>query len=213
MTLVTATAVSGDAVAAFAVNGLEAQAVAIVRPDGHIEGSCPVWRLIVPTSAVGANQVHLDLFNATGSGVTLRVLSAFAYARNDVAITGTLGVEVALTRTSAVGTGGTTVAADATALTTGSLTRFDPAAANLDANITARVRPTGGATAGALIGTRFVFTEETNAATALAGIQGAEFVRNEGAKVLVPQGTGLRFVQGAIASVGTLAFEITFELI
>jgi hypothetical protein len=132
--------------------------------------------------------------------------------RNDVAVTGVVGAEVALTRTTSVGTGGVVVNQDTTVLTAPSLSRFNPNDEPLPSSVTARVAPTGGAGAGALLGTRYLFTEETNAGTALGGIQGAEYVRNNGADVRVPMGTGLRFVQGTVASVGTLAFEMTFEL-
>jgi len=58
-----------------------------------------------------------------------------------------------------------------------------------------------------------VFTEETNAASALAAAQGADIIRNEGAKLIVRENSGIRVVQGAVASVGTVAVEINFALI
>jgi len=57
-----------------------------------------------------------------------------------------------------------------------------------------------------------VFTEETSAPSGIAGTLGAEFVRNEGADLIVRENSGLRFVQGTVASVGNLSFEITFEV-
>jgi hypothetical protein len=184
----------------------------LALPDGHISGSLPQYRMICPSQAVGANKVFVDLFNATGSGVSLRVLSAYCYVDNDTAVTGTLGVEVNLTRTTAVGTGGTAATADGTSLTAITISKMDTANAALSANITARSSPTGGATAGALVGQRWVFTEETSAPSGIAGTLGAEFVRNEGADLIVRENTGLRFVQGSVASVGSLSFEITFEV-
>lgn len=209
---VTVTPGTGATIATHLAGGKEHQVVMLANPDGHLVNSNPVYRLIVPTSAVGASKVHCDLFNATGSGLTLKVLSAYCFVRSDVAVTGTVGVEVALTRTTAVGTGGTAATLNGTALTAATISALDTNNPALNANITARVAPTGGATAGALIGARHVFTEETNAATAIAGTIGAEFVRNEGAELIVRENTGLRFVQGTVASVGTLTFEITFEV-
>ena len=203
---------SGATVATQLVSAKEYQIVMLAYPDGHLTGSLPQYRMICPAQAVGANKVFLDLFNATGSGGTLRVLSAYCFVDNDTAVTGTLGVEISLTRTTAVGTGGTTATTNGTALTAITLSTMDTANAALSANITARSSPTGGATAGALIGQRWVFTEETNASSGIAGVLGAEFVRNEGADLIVRENTGLRFVQGAVASVGNLAFEITFEV-
>lgn len=210
---ITVTPGSGATIATHLAGGKEHQVVMIAEADGQLRGSNPVYRLIVPGSAVGANKVHCDIFNATGSGVTMRVLSALCYADIDTAVTGTVGVEVSLTRTTAVGTGGTAATNDGTSLTAPAISRLDTNYATLNANITARSQTAGGATAGAVLGTRFLFTEETNAGAALAGLVGAEFVRNEGAEVYVRENTGLRFVQGAVASVGTLTFEITFEVI
>jgi hypothetical protein len=203
---------SGATVATQLVSAKEYQIVMLAYPDGHLTGSLPQYRMICPAQAVGANKVFLDLFNATGSGGTLRVLSAYCFVDNDTAVTGTLGVEISLTRTTAVGTGGTTATTNGTALTAITLSTMDTASAALSANVTARSSPTGGATAGALIGQRWMFTEETNASSGIAGVLGAEFVRNEGADLIVRENSGLRFVQGTVASVGNLSFEITFEV-
>lgn len=203
---------TGATVATQLVSSKEYQVVMLAMPDGHINGSLPQYRMICPSQAVGASKVFVDLFNATGSGVAIRVLSAYCYVDNDTAVTGTLGVEVNLTRTTAVGTGGTAATADSTSLTAITLSKMDTAAAALSANITARSAPAGGATAGALIGQRWVFTEETSAPSGIAGTLGAEFIRNEGADLIVRENTGLRFVQGTVASVGNLSFEITFEV-
>jgi len=203
---------SGATVATQLVSSKEYQVVMLALPDGHLSGSLPQYRMICPAQAVGANKVFLDLFNATGSGGTLRILSAFCYVDNDTAVTGTLGVEISLTRTTAVGTGGTAATLDGTSLTAITISEMDTNNPALNANITARSSPTGGATAGALLSQRWVFTEETSAPSGIAGTLGAEFVRNEGADVIVRENSGLRFVQGTVASVGNLAFEITFEV-
>ena len=209
---VTVTPGTGATIATQLVNSKEHQVVMLAMPDGHISGSLPQYRLICPSQAVGASKVFLDLFNATGSGVSLRILSAFCYVDNDTAVVGTLGVEVDLTRTTAVGTGGTAAVADGTSLTAITISKMDTNNPALSANITARSAPTGGATAGALLGQRWVFTEETAAPSGIAGTLGAEFIRNEGADLIVRENTGLRFVQGTVASVGNLSFEITFEV-
>ena len=204
---------SGATIATHLVNSKEYQVVMVADGDGHLKGTNPVYRLIIPSQAVGANKVFCDIFNATGSGVSMKVLSAFCYVDNDTAVTGTLGVEVALTRTSAVGTGGTAATNDSTSLTAPTIARLDTNYATLNTSITARSAPTAGATAGALLGTRWVFTEETSAPSGIAGTLGAEFIRNEGAELWVRENTGLRFVQGAVASVGNVSFEIAFEVI
>jgi hypothetical protein len=216
----------GDVVAADDIGGVKFQRVKVAfgndgsASDASLTNPLPVqdveetavFRLTVPSAAVGANKVYFDLFNATGSGSTLRVRSVFAFVDSDTAVTGTLGVELNLTRTTAVGTGGTAATTEGTSLTAATFSKFDPDMANLSASITSRLGPTGGATAGAVLGRRWVFTEETNAASALGGLIGAEFIRVGGNDVLVPQNTGLRIVQGAIASVGSVGFEVNFSL-
>lgn len=203
---------TGATVATQLVSAKEYQVVMVAMPDGHLTGSLPQYRLICPSQAVGANKVFLDLFNATGSGVSIRVLSAYCFSDSDTAVTGTLGVEVNLTRTTAVGTGGTAATLDGTSLTAITISEMDTNNPALSANITARSSPTGGATAGALLGQRWIFTEETSAPSGIAGTLGAEFIRNEGADLIVRENSGLRFVQGSVASVGNLSFEITFEV-
>lgn len=202
---------SGATVATHLAASKEHQVVMVADADGHIQKTNPVYRLIVPASAVGANKVHADIFNATGSGLVLKVLSAKVLPDIDTAVTGVVSAEVALTRTTAVGTGGTAATLDSTSLTAPTIVELDTSNPALHANITARAAPAGGATAGALLGLRHVFTEETNAGAALAALLGAEFVTC--GPVIVREGQGLRFVQGAVASVGTLNFEITFETV
>lgn len=204
---------SGTAIATQLVNGKEYQVVMLAGDDGQIEGSNPRYRAIFPSQAVGANKVYCDLFNATGSGKIMKILSVFAYTDNDTAVTGTLGVEIALTRTTAVGTGGTAATNDGTVLTAATITRMDTSDAVVPAQVTARQTPAGGATAGAWLGSRWLFTEETNAASAIAGTAGAELIRNDGSRVIVRENSGVRVVQGAVASVGNISVEINFALV
>lgn len=63
--------------------------------------------------------------------------------------------------------------------------------------------PTGGATAGAVICNRQIFTEETNA----ADYEPVEFLPT---LLEVGEGTGIRIVQGAVASVGNIGFQVAF---
>ena len=204
---------TGATIATQLVNGKEYQVVCIADETGQIEGSNARYRVVIPSQAVGANKVLCDLFNATGSGKIMEVLSVFVYPDIDTAVTGVVGLEVALTRTTAVGTGGTAATNDSASLTAPTISRFDTDDAVVPTQVTARLAPTGGATAGAYLGSRWVFTEETNAASALAAAQGADIIRNEGAKLIVRENSGIRVVQGAVASVGTVAVEINYALI
>lgn len=202
---------SGTTIATHLVASKEHQVVMIADPDGQLQKSNPVYELMVIGSAVGANKVHLDLFNADPA-ILVKVVSVKVRPDIDTAVTGVVGVEIVLTRTTAVGTGGTAATADSTSLTAPTIAKMDTNSAALDADITARAAPTGGATAGALLGIRHVFTEETNAGAALAAFLGAEFVSPD-YPVILRQNQGLRLVQGAVASVGTLNFEIIFETV
>ncbi len=170
-------------------------------PDGDL------YHLFVPYQAVGANLVYFDLFNnhATKS---LQIDSVLPIPAGDVAVTGALSVELYLTRTTAVGTGGTVDAKESTALTvTPGINKINSASANCPATVTARLTPSGGATAGAVLGLRSVFTEETNAAA-----YDIKDLVIEGASIVVPPATGIRVVQGSVASVGNIAFCVLFSL-
>lgn len=210
---ITVTPGTGATVATHLVNGKEYQVVMVAGSDGHIKASTPAYRLSLPSQAVGASKLYLDLFNATGSGKIINVLSIYAYVDNDTAVTGTLGVQLSLFRTTAIGTGGTAATNDGTVDTAATISRFDTANAVVPAQVTARLNPTGGATKGAWLGSRWVFTEETNAASAIAGTNGAVFIRNEGADLIIRENEGIRIDQGTVASVGNVSFEITFELV
>lgn len=207
-----APAATGVETATHEVGGKHYQALVLADETGFL-GERPRYRFISPSSAVGASKVHCDLFNAAGSGKVVKILSVFVYPDIDTAVTGVEAAEVALSRTTAVGTGGTAATNDSASLTAPTISRFDTADAVVPAQITARSAPAGGATAGAYLGSRWVFTEETNAGAAIASAMGSDLIRNEGAKLLLREGEGVRVVQGAVASVGALSVEINFELI
>jgi len=203
---------TGATVATHLVDSKEFQVVMIADSSGHLQKSNPAYRLVLPSQAVGANKLYLDLFNATGSGKVMNILSIYVYVDNDTAVTGTVGVEVALTRTTAAGTGGTAATNDSTSLTAPTITRMDTNDSVVPTQITARSAPTGGATAGAYLGSRWIFTEETAAPSGIAGTLGADLIRNDGSKLIIRENQGLRLVQGTVASVGNIAIEINFEL-
>ena len=157
------------------------------------------WSLFVPSQAVGASTVHFDLWN--GSERTITISSLTAIKDGSVAVSGVVAAQLFLTRTTAVGTGGTAATSEGTSLTAATITRMQ--FLSLPSGITARLTPTGGATAGAVICQRQIFTEETNA----ANYEGVEFLTSE---LVVPAGTGIRVVQGSVASVGSIGFGATF---
>jgi hypothetical protein len=157
------------------------------------------WSLFVPSQAVGASKVYFDLFNGSERAITVSSLKAIK--DGSVAITGTLAVKLHLTRTSAEGTGGTEATEDGTSLTAATISKLQRYA--LPDGITARLTPSGGATADAVICERQIFAEETSAVS----YDAVEFLP---CGLIVPEGTGIRVVQGAIAATGNIGFSATF---
>lgn len=169
------------------------------------------YRLYISSSAAGANQVHFDFFNASGSASDVEIWSVAPVVIGSTAVSGAVAVDLFLTRTTAIGTGGTGatyLGATLTASTFGNVDNEE----TLNANITARLRPTGGATAGAIISTTSVLTEELSGGNY---VPSRDLVRNlaDEPKLIVKQGTGIRVVQGSVASVGNLAFNVLFKVI
>lgn len=190
----------------------EYQVIMLADPNGVLVNSLPSYRLVIPSAAVGASKVYFDLFNATGSAKIMKIKTVTAYVDSDTAVTGTLGVELELTRTTAVGTGGTAATNDSTSLTAPSISRFDTNDSVVPVQITARALPTAGATGGAYLGSRWVFTEETSAPGGIAGNLGAALIKYDDPDLIVRENSGIRIIQGTVASVGNIAFEVDFEL-
>lgn len=158
-----------------------------------------LYELFVPSQAVGADQVHFDLYN--GSTRDISVSSVVGVKDASVAVTGLVSVQLFLTRTSAVGVGGTDATEEGASLTVATITKIGERA--LPDGVSARLAPTSGATAGAVLAERHILPEETNAA-----IAPVEFV--SAGPLVVPTGTGIRVVQGSVASVGNIGFNVNF---
>jgi len=171
-------------------------------PDGQL------FKLFVPVGAAGANKVYFDLWN--GSDRVIEIGSVTPIVSGAVAVVGTLAVDLFLTRTTAIGTGGTGATLEGTALTAATFSRMDPDGPALRSGISARLAPGGGATAGAVLAFNSNFTEET----ALPSYLHYNLVEGQGdhGRVTVRPGTGIRVVQGAVASVGNIGFDILFQV-
>jgi hypothetical protein len=163
-----------------------------------------LYKLFVPAQAVGANLVYFDLYNV-GVGL-LDVVSLFPVVSGAVAVTGVVAVDLFLTRTSAVGTGGTAATFEGTSLTAMTFTAVDNSQPLNSSLLSARLTPSGGATAGAVIGFKSVYSEETNAGTYVPTRDWAA------APVRVGVGTGIRIVQSSVASVGNIGFDLTLRV-
>jgi hypothetical protein len=174
-------------------------------PDGQL------FKVFCPPAAAGANKVYFDLWN--GSDKVIEIASVVPIASGAVAVVGTLAVDLYLTRTTAVGTGGTEATLEGTALTAMTICRMDSTGAALRSGISARLAPGGGATGGAVIGFNSLFTEETALPTYYRSnmTEGAQPGLN--GRLTVRPGTGIRVIQGAVASVGNIAFDVLFQVL
>lgn len=170
------------------------------------------YRLFMPKQAVGADLVYFDLFNRSDTGLDLLVNAVIPIVSGAVAVTGVVGVDLLLTRTTAVGTGGTAATIEGTSTTAATFSNDVAAGQALAGGVTARLTPTGGATAGAVLSWASVFTEETNSATYEGARNNLVFSdMADTGPVIVSPNTGLRVVQGAVASVGNIGFMVMFR--
>lgn len=153
----------------------------------------------------GANTVHWDMFNADAT-LIVRVVSIRQIPNITTAVTGIV-FDWLLERTTAVGTGGST------------LTAWLPDTSDtaLDADITARSKPTGGATQSTDLFNYSLSSEETNAATIQIASQGGlELIPphllpiSGGKGVVLRQNQGIRCVQVTNSNAGNTAWLISF---
>lgn len=192
---------SGATVATHAANSKEHQVVMVADASGHIVGSRPLYFFDIPSQVhvAAANTVHWDLFNADPS-LLVRVLTIRQRPNITTAVTG-VAFDWKLARTTAAGTGGT------------SQTAWLPNTSQtaLDADITCRSKPTGGATEGTVLRNYTVHSEETNAGTIIiASMGGLELLPlNLGENgVLLGQNQGLRCVQVTNSAAGNTGWLI-----
>jgi hypothetical protein len=164
-------------------DGKEYQVVMVAGPDGHIQDTLPTYYYYTGLAAGAQNQRLIDIFNASGSGVIVKVKKLFMQC-NQAAITG-VGLQYDVIRTSAVGTAGTTITGRAA----------DTTNAAIPAQITARRGATGGATESHILFPLGVDPEETRPSAGLMGMinwmpEGPniqEYVMREGEGLLVKQ--------------------------
>lgn len=207
---VTITAGTGTTIATQLVNSKEHQVVMIAGESGHIIGSKDTYFYSIASQVhvAAANTIHWDLFNADPA-LLVRVCSIRQIPNIATAVTGVV-FDWQLQRTTAVGTGGVAQTAWLPDLS-------QPA---LDADITCRSKPTGGATAGATLSNYSISSEETNTGTIQIASQGGlelvpEIIRNLGGishGILLRQNQGLRCVQVTNSAAGNTGWLIGFTL-
>jgi hypothetical protein len=202
-------ATSGGTFASETVAAKEYQVFMQAFPDGHLWGSKAQFLAMIPSQVhvAVANTVHWDLFNADAT-IVVRVISILQIPNVTTAVTGVV-FDWLLERTTAVGTGGSTITPWAA----------DTGDAALDADITCRSKPTGGATQSTDLRNYSISSEETAAATIhLAALGGLELVPaalwpvNMGKGIVLRQNQGLRCVQITSSAAGNTGWLITFTV-
>lgn len=210
---ITVTPGTGATVATELVSSKEYQVIMPATPDGHIVGSKPLYGYTIASQVhvAAANTVHWDMFNADPA-LLVRVLSIRQIPNITTAVTGVV-FDWTLTRTTAVGTGGSAQTA----------WLRDLSQTALDADITCRSKPTGGATAGVTLFNYSLSSEETNTATIqIASWGGLELIptafpnaslQDYGTGgILLRQNQGLRCVQVTNSAAGNTGWIILFTV-
>lgn len=203
-----ATAVGGDLIATFAESSKEHQVTMQAGVDGHILGSKGLFWYDIPEQVhvAAASTIHWDMFNADAAFL-IRVLSIRQRPSITTAVTG-VAFSWTFQRTTAVGTGGSAQTARLA----------DTSQTGLDADVTCRSKPTGGATAGVSLRTYSVHSEETNAGViAIATAGGLELVGSMYSPwsyaengILLRQNQGLSVTQTTNSAAGNTGWQIVF---
>lgn len=179
-----------------------------VDPTGHVLNSRPFYFYsIAPTVHVAAAlTVMWDLFNNDAS----KIVRVRTIRQIPDVVTAVTGVATAwkLARTSAIGTTGTLQTP----------WEADPAGTDIDADVTLRLKPGGGATVDTILREYTIHSEETNAATIQIATQGGlelvpfQLGSGEGSfsehGIVVRPGTGLRVTQETNSSAGNTGWLI-----
>lgn len=200
---------TGATVATHLVNSKEYQVVVIADENGHIWGSRDTYHFLIPSQAHvnSASTVHWDLFNADAT-LKVRVISILQIPNVTTAVTGIV-FDWLLERTTSVGTGGTALTA----------WLADTSQTALDADITCRSKPTGGAAAGVDLRNYSLSSEETSAATIQIASQGGlelipQALRPPASEngLLLRQNEGVRCVQVTASVQGNTGWLIGFTV-
>ncbi len=200
---------SGATIATQLANSKEYQVICKADYLGHIYGSRPVYvyNIAEQVHVAAASTVHWDLFNADAS-LIVRVLSVRQKPGIVTAVTG-VATNWTFARTTAVGTGGS---AQTSWLP-------DTTQTALDADVTCRSKPTGGATAGTTLETYTVHSEETNAGTIIITSMGGrqlvpQELFNAGTEqgIRLGQNQGLSVTQTTNSSAGNTGWTIVFTV-
>jgi hypothetical protein len=194
---ITVTPGSGATVATHLAASKEHQVVMLANEAGVLHGTAATYAISTGNTAhvAAARTTIADLFNATGSGMVLRVVGVHIQPTL-TAVTG-VGQTYELIRTSGVGTGGSSA----------NVAAFDSAFPSLPAEVTARVKPTGGATTAATLLYVNGTSEETIAYASLASqLNHVPSPKDTAAAtaIVLREGEGLKVDQTTNSAVGSI---------
>ena len=204
---------SGATVATQLADSKEYQVVCVADGNEHIPGSkyTYIYAIDSQVHVASANTIHWDIFNADAA-LLVRIVSIKQIPNITTAVTGVV-FAWQLFRTSAVGTGGTAQTAWLP----------DLSQTSLDADITCRSKPTGGATtSGSSLKNYSLSSEETNTATIQVASNGGLELVNQSLTgnltggnqhgILLRQNQGLKCVQVTNSAAGNTGWEITITV-
>ena len=175
---------------------------------GEIDGE--LYRAFFPSVACANDKVYLDLWNGS-TDLIMQLAQVIPIADGCIANAGATGINLFLTRTTAIGTGGTAAVAEGSVLTVPAISRIDSRSSQCPATITARSAPAGGATGGAILGVSVQFGEDLGAAVYWP-MNLVNAVATHAAPAILGPSSGIRVLQSAASLVGNIAFEILFSI-
>lgn len=193
---------TGATVATHLVGGKEHQVVMLAGAAGNIYGTADTFIAATGNSAnvAAARTTHFDLFNAVGSGKVLEVVGLFIIPT--LAAVAGVGLTWELIKTSAVGTGGTTLTPRA----------MDSTNAALPGGVTARSKPTGGASTNFILSYQNTSSEETSPYAGMASILNhLTFAQMLDAQsLIIREGEGIKLDQTTNSAVGSTNVQVIF---
>lgn len=213
------TSTSGTALATHLVSAKEYPVVMIADDSGHIQQTLPTYSWWVPpVSTTVASKLFADLYNSSDSTALIEIRGIWAIPKSDVAVSPTVGVEVDLYRTNAIGTSGTTFGYNGGTNSTAShfinpIDTTNSSAFFMSSGISARTTPVGGATIAAIYWAQYVFTSPTNAATYIAAFTNLLPVSVMTQRITLRPGQGILYKQGSVVGAGSIAFLTHFTVI
>ena len=197
---------SGATVATHLAASKEHQVVMVADKSGHVYGSKDTYIAYTGNTAhvAAARTTLIDLFNASGSGKVVCVRGIYIIPAL-VAVTG-VGQTYEVIRTSAVGTGGTTITPQPMDSTNGSI----------PAQVTARTKPTGGATTAITWQLVNGSSEETVPYAAMASYLNHVPLANQLGPaqncLMLNEGQGIKVDQTTNSAVGNVNIMLVFTL-